>query len=280
MQLNQILYAVLALGGIAVVFGLVLTFAAKAFAVPVDDRVAAVRAALPGANCGACGFAGCDAFAEAVVEGRGKTNGCPPGGQTTASAVAAIMGTDAGVVEPTVAKVICQGATGVSKQRYQYDGMHSCRMASDTVGGPKECPYACIGLGDCVEVCAFDALRIEDGLAVVDEDKCTACGMCENVCPRQSIQLRPRSANIIVRCQNRDVGRLARQECAKACIGCRACEKKCQFDAIHVNDGFAAIDNEKCTRCGECVKACPMKCITLDGEMNTAVLEKVEETAQ
>lgn len=264
MNVTAILYAVGALGGIAVVFGLVLTFADKVFAVPVDERVSAVRAALPGANCGACGFAGCDAFAEAVVDGRAKVNGCTPGGQTSANAIAAIMGTEAGTVEPMVAKVICQGETGVSKERYEYEGMRSCRMASDMVGGPKKCPYACIGLGDCVEVCAFDALHIENGIAVVDEKKCTACGMCESVCPRHSIQLREKDANIIVKCQNRDSGRMARDECGKACIACKRCEKECKYDAIHVKDGFALIDNEKCTRCGECVKVCPMTCITID----------------
>ncbi|MDL2318887.1 RnfABCDGE type electron transport complex subunit B [Eubacteriales bacterium OttesenSCG-928-A19] len=264
MNALAIVYAVAALGGIAVVFGLVLTFADKVFAVPVDERVAQVRAALPGANCGACGFAGCDAFAEAVVDGRAPVSGCTPGGQTSATAIAAIMGTDAVQMQPLVAKVICQGEVGVSKERYQYDGMRSCKMASDTVGGPKKCPYACIGLGDCVQVCAFDALHIENGIAVVNEDNCTACGLCQATCPRRSIQLRPRSANIIVRCQNRDSGRLARDECMKACIACKRCEKACNFDAIHVSDGFALIDNNKCTRCGECVKVCPMKCITMD----------------
>lgn len=265
MNITAILYAVLALGGIAVVFGLVLTFAAKAFAVPVDERQAEVRAALPGANCGACGFAGCDAFAEAVVDGRAPVSGCTPGGQKSASAIAKIMGTDAVTIAPLVAKVICQGAKGVSKERYSYDGMRSCQMASDMAGGPKKCAYACIGLGDCVEVCKFDALKIVNGLAVVNEINCTACGMCQAICPRRSIQLRPKSANIIVRCQNRDSGRMAREECMTACIACKRCEKACKFDAIHVNDGFALIDNNKCTRCGECVKVCPMKCITMDG---------------
>lgn len=264
MNVSAILYAVAALGGVAVVFGLVLTFAAKQFAVPVDERVSEARAALPGANCGACGFAGCDAFAEAVVDGRASVNGCIPGGAASANALAAIMGVQADAVAPMVAKVICQGEVGVSKERYEYDGMRSCRMASDTAGGPKRCPYACIGLGDCVEVCAFDALKIVNGIAVVDEERCTACGLCEKTCPRHSIQLRDKSATVIVRCQNRDSGRMARDECMKACIACKRCEKECKFDAIHVNDGFALIDNDKCTRCGDCVKVCPMKCITME----------------
>lgn len=262
MNITAILYAALTLGGVAVVFGLILTFADKKFAVETDERVAAVRAALPGANCGACGYAGCDAFAEAVVAGEAKINGCIPGGQATADALAEIMGGQADAVEPKIAKVICQGETGVSKERYVYDGIESCQMASDTAGGPKQCPYACIGLGDCVKVCAFDALSIQNGLAVVDDDKCTACGMCESVCPRHSIQLRSQSSYVVVRCQNRDSGREARNECNKACIGCKRCEKECKYDAIHVADGYASIDNDKCTRCGDCVKVCPMLCIT------------------
>ncbi len=264
MNVTAILYAVAALGGIAVVFGLALTFAAKQFAVPVDERVAQIREALPGANCGACGFAGCDAFAEAVAGGRAPTGGCAPGGQASATAIAAIVGGEAQVMEPMVAKLICQGETGVSRERYEYDGMRSCKMASDTAGGPKKCPYACIGLGDCVQVCAFGALHVENGVVIVDEEKCTACGLCEATCPRHSIQLRPKDANIIVRCQNHDSGRMAREECLKACIACKRCEKACQFDAIHVNDGVALIDNVKCTRCGECVKVCPMNCITMN----------------
>lgn len=264
MNITAILYAVLALGGVAVVFGLVLTFAAKKFEVSEDERVSQVRKALPGANCGACGFAGCDAFAEAVVDGRTTASGCTPGGQSSADAIAAIMGVEAAIQEPMVAKVICQGEIGISKERYQYDGMRSCRMASDTVGGPKQCPYACIGLGDCVQVCAFEALKVENGIAVVNEAKCTACGLCEATCPRQSIQLRPKDNTVIVRCQNRDSGRMARNECGKACIACKRCEKECKYGAIHVVNGFATIDNGKCTRCGECAKVCPMNCIAID----------------
>lgn len=263
MNVTAILYAVAALGGIGVVFGAVLSFADKMFAVTVDERVANAREALPGANCGACGFAGCDAFAQAVISGEAKVTGCPAGGAKTAQALAEIMGEEASEQTAKVAKVICQGEKGVSKHRYDYEGYPSCQMASTMAGGPKKCPYACIGLGDCQRVCAFSAIRIENNLAKVDETKCTACGLCATTCPRHSIQLMPLDATVTVRCQNRDTGRMAREECVKACIGCKRCVKECKYDAIAVEDGFAIIDTEKCTRCGDCAKVCPIGCITV-----------------
>lgn len=265
MNITAVLYAVLALGGLGVVFGVALTFADKKFQVPVDLRVEQVRAALPGANCGACGFAGCNAYAEAVVAGDAKPNLCTPGGKKSAESIGEILGITVDFEQKKrVAKVICQGETGVSKHRYDYEGYPSCQMASLMVGGPKKCPYACVGLGDCVRSCAFDAIHIENGLARVDEDKCTACGACEAVCPRHSIQIKPQDAVVMVRCQNRDVARQAREECMKACIACKRCVKECKVDAITVEDGYARIDPAKCTRCGDCAKVCPCNCIVVE----------------
>ncbi|MBQ9300718.1 MAG: RnfABCDGE type electron transport complex subunit B [Clostridia bacterium] len=261
----QVVFALLALGALGAVFGFVLDVAEKKFAVEQDERVAQVRAACAGANCGACGYPGCDGFAEAVVKGEAPVNGCSAGGAKTAQAIAEIMGGDAGVTEPKVARVICQGECGVAKERYNYDGYHSCQMAAQMVGGPKMCSYSCVGLGDCADVCKFDAIRIENGIAVIDPDRCTACGMCEKTCPRHAIRLMPRDASVIVRCQNSDTGRIAREACMKACIACKRCEKTCQYDAIHVENGFAKIDTDKCTRCGECAKNCPCSCITVEG---------------
>ncbi len=263
MNITAILYAVVALGGLSLAFALVLSFADKKFAVPVDERVSEVRAALPGANCGACGYAGCDVFAQAVVDGQAKANGCIPGGASSAKAIGDVMGVEVTADKPMIAKVVCQGEVGVSKHRYDYDGYESCRMASMMAGGPKKCPYACVGLGDCVKVCAFGALTVENGLARVDETKCTACGMCASICPRHSIQLKPKNSTVMVRCQNRDTGRQAREECQKACIACKRCQKECKYDAIVIEDGYAKIDPDKCTRCGACAKVCPCGCITM-----------------
>lgn len=261
MNWTAILYAALALGGLGIVFGVVLTIADKKFAVQVDDRIGRVREYLAGANCGACGYPGCDGFADAVVSGKAPVNGCAPAGADAAKAIAEIMGTQAQESAPSVARVLCQGEVGVARDRYEYDGYKSCLMASGMAGGPKKCPYACVGLGDCVDVCVFGALSIRDGLVHVDEERCTACGACVKACPRHVISVLPREASVVVRCRNSDTGRVAREACMKGCIACKRCEKECKYDAIHVTDGFAKIDVEKCTRCGDCVKVCPCSCI-------------------
>ena len=263
MNTMAIIAAVLVLGGLGVLFGAVLTFADKKFRVEVDPRIAEVSECLGGANCGACGFAGCAALAEAIVKGEAKPNACAPAGPDGAAKIAKIMGLEVEQGKPVVARVICQGQTGVANDRYTYDGLPSCRAASSLAGGPKMCPYACIGLGDCEKVCAFDAISIQNGLVNINEDKCQACGMCAETCPRGVIQLLPRDQNVLVRCRNSDTGRTAREACMKACIGCKRCEKECQYGAIHVENGFAKIDPEKCTRCGACAKTCPCGCITM-----------------
>ncbi len=264
MNWMNIVWAIVVLGGLGVLFGAVLQIADKKFAVERDERVDKVRSCLAGANCGACGYPGCDGFAEAVVKGEAPVNGCSAGGAKVAAQVAEIMGVTAESQTPRVARVICQGECGVAKERYEYDGYKSCQMAAQMVGGPKMCRFACVGLGDCMDVCKFDAIRIANGLAVIDQNKCTACGLCQKACPRGVIQLWPKEKSVIVRCRNSDSGRVAREACMKACIACKRCEKTCQYDAIHVENGFAQIDETKCTRCGECVKNCPCGCITIN----------------
>ena len=266
MNTTAVLYAMLSLGGMGLVFGLMLTFAEKKFRVePLDERIEDIFDVLPHVNCGVCGFAGCSAYAEAIVTGGAKPNLCVPGGQKTAQGIAEVLKLPVAFEDhKLVAKVVCQGEEGVSKQRYEYVGYPSCKMASSMSGGPKKCPYACVGLGDCARACAFGAIQIKDGLAVVDEEKCTACGVCQSVCPRHSIQLKPQSAVVMVRCQNRDtVPKIARENCMKACIACKRCVKECPVGAIAVEDGYARIDPEKCTRCGLCAKVCPCGCITV-----------------
>ena len=258
---NAILIAAAVLGGMGVLFGLILSFADKKFAVPVDERVMQVREALSGANCGACGYPGCDGYANAVVKGEAPINLCTPGGQKTLDALAEIMGQTAGQAAPSVARVLCQGENDVVKPRYEYRGLNSCHSAAGLAGGPTMCQWGCVGLGDCVRVCAFDAIKIENGTAHIDEEKCTACGMCVAECPRSVIKLLPKAAKITVRCKNAAPPKEAKETCEKACLGCKRCEKACQFDAIHVSNGVASIDPEKCTLCGECVKVCPTQCI-------------------
>ena len=261
MDVSAIITAAAVLGGLGVMFGLVLSFAAKKFAVPVDERFILVREAVAGANCGACGYPGCDAYALAVVKGETSIDLCTPGGQKTLDALAQIMGQETNDMEVEVARVLCQGETGVVKPRYDYNGPETCHTAVGLAGGPSMCIWGCVGLGDCVRVCRFDAMKIVNGIVEINEDKCTACGMCVKECPRSVIKLLPKKARVTVRCQNAAPPRESRETCTKACIACKRCEKACQYDAIHVVNNCAIIDPVKCTLCGECVKVCPTKCI-------------------
>lgn len=261
MNIMMIIKAVLVVGVLGLVFGIGLSIAHKKLYVKVDPRIEQVKEYLGGANCGACGYAGCDAFAEAAVEGRAKPSGCPAG---NAKAIGKILGVDVEAAEPKVARLICQGSDGVAKERFEYDGYQSCRVAASIAGGSKLCRYACLGFGDCIPYCAFGAISVKDGVAVFDAEKCTGCGACVSACPRSAIALMPEDSKVIVRCRNSDVARVARAVCMKACIGCGRCTKECKYDAIHVENGFARIDAAKCTRCGECAKVCPCGCITTE----------------
>ena len=263
MDVMAIVYALGILGVLGLIFGAVLGVADRAFHVEVDPRVDQVRGVLGGANCGACGFAGCDAFAEAVVRGEAKPNGCPAGGAKAAEAIGEIMGLAVEAQSPVVARVICRGVDGIAKERFEYDGYHSCRVAAGIAGGPKLCRFACLGLGDCMDKCRFNAITMKDGIANINPDVCVGCGACVAECPRNAIRMMPKDAKTIVRCRNSDSGREARAACMNACIACKRCEKNCKYDAIHVDNGFAVIDYDKCTRCGECAEICPCNCITL-----------------
>lgn len=258
-----ILKAGLVLGVIGALFGLVLSYASKKFHVEVDARVEEIRRHLGGANCGSCGYAGCDAFAAAVAAGEAKPNGCPPAGEKGTAEICRIMGVKMEADERMVARVLCQGIAGVAKERYTYDGYKSCAVAAGIAGGPKECRFACIGLGDCMDHCAFGAISMKDGIAHIDEDKCLACGTCVTYCPRNAIRMMPVSQNVVVRCRNSDLARVARAVCMDACIGCGRCVKECQYGAITVENGFARISPDLCTRCGACAQVCPCHCITV-----------------
>ena len=253
-----IIYAVVALGLIALVFGFLLSIVARSFAVATDPRIEAVIEALPGANCGACGYAGCANFAEAVVAGEADNCGCIPGGQDTAAEIAEILGQTVCLAERPVATVFCIGNTFQSVNRYIYDGVKDCAVASGFVGGFKACSYGCLGLGTCVEACLFDAIKMgEHGLPVVDVEKCTGCGLCAAACPRSIIKMLPQGeTGHLVLCNSLDRGRAVSAVCKVGCIACKACVKACPEEAITMIDNLAVIDLEKCTDCGECVPKC------------------------
>lgn len=272
MELNVIIKAAISLGGLGLVFGAGLALASQKFAVEVDPRVVAVREAVPGANCGACGFPGCDGFAVAVVDGRAPVNGCPVGGAACTAALAQIMGLEATASVKKVAKVKCEGHEENCENRYDYDGFDSCVAANMLNGGPKKCLYGCMGLGSCVQVCPFDAIFINDkGLAEVDKEKCTACNKCIEICPKAVIDLVPYEQLTIVACNNKERGPQVKKNCKVACIACGICEKNCPYDAIHVINFLAEIDYDKCTNCMICVEKCPTKAI--EGDLSLRVLE-------
>lgn len=254
--------------GIVTVLGIlgavILVLAAKFMSVEQDPRIGEVEACLPGANCGACGFAGCGDYARAVVEKGASVDRCIPGGAGTAQAVAAVMGTKAGEVQSCKAVVRCQGITGACGNLYEYEGTQTCAAAAGLYGGPSACAFGCLGFGDCVKACPFDALSIQDGIAHVDSEKCTGCGICVQVCPHKVIQLAENTASMPrVLCSNTEKGAQVMKNCTAGCIGCGKCARVCEQGAIQMVNQLPSIDDEKCIGCGACAEACPKQVIVL-----------------
>ena len=247
---------------IGILVGAGLVFTGKKFHVEVDERETAVRGALPGNNCGACGYAGCDALAAAIAKGEAPVNTCPVGGAPVTKAVGKIMGTDAEAPERKLAFVRCKGSCAVTKNQGNYVGVQDCRTAA--LGGIRtaDCDNGCMGMGSCVRVCPENAIRIIDGVAVVNRARCIGCGLCAKACPKGIIELIPEGQRVVVQCVNRDKGAAVRKVCAAGCIGCMLCTRQCEYDAVHVNGNLAKIDYTKCTQCGKCAEKCPSKVIT------------------
>jgi Predicted NADH:ubiquinone oxidoreductase, subunit RnfB len=259
--MNNIVIAILVLGIMGGVFGLILAIASKVFAVKTDERLPEIMEHLAGANCGGCGFAGCSDCAAHILDGSAPVNSCAPAGAENAAAIAKIMGVAMGDEEKHVAFVRCNGGTN-AKKRFEYRGVHDCIGATKVAAGPLDCTYGCLGFGSCVEACKFDAMHIgPNGAALVDTEKCTNCMACAAACPRHLIDSVPYSAKVRVACSNKDKGKAAMSVCDAACIACGLCEKNCHFDAIHVVNGVAVIDYAKCKGCKICTKVCPRNAI-------------------
>ena len=256
----DILTGVLALGGIGLVFGLLLTLANKIFEIPSDPKRDAVRNALPGANCGGCGFAGCDALADAIASGAAPINACPVGGAAVAAEIAKIMGVEAadGQVR-TVATVVCQGSTDRCKNKFDYHGIQDCVAASLVNDGNRACKYACLGLGTCVKACKFDAIHIDErtGIAKVDPEKCTSCGACVRACPKNVLSLQPETVPVRLMCRAAEEGQLVSDNCKIGCVGCEMCKNACKFGAITMVNHLPVIDYDKCVGCMMCAETCP-----------------------
>ena len=260
--MNTILITSIVITVIGIIVGYGLVYTSRKFHVEVDEREAAVRAVLPGNNCGACGFAGCDAMAAAIAKGEAPVNGCPVGGAPVAEQIGAIMGQNADAMERKVAFVRCKGSCQYTGTEGNYIGEADCRTAS--LGGIRfnSCDYGCRGLGSCVKVCPEQAIRVVDGVAVVNRNRCVGCGLCVKTCPKGLIELVPESKHVAVQCSNRDKGPTVKMVCSAGCIGCMLCTRICQHDAIHVENNLARVDYEKCVQCGACVGKCPAKVIT------------------
>ena len=263
--MNPILLAVLIVAGIGILAGLLLAVLSKIMAVPVDEKAAAIEEILPGANCGSCGFSGCAGYAAALSAGTTTDTGlCNPGGSEVSAKIAALTGGAAAAVEPMTALVFCRGTEEAAKRKMRYEGVQSCKMASQLFGGEKSCLYGCVGLGDCARACPYNAIMLCDGVAVVSPDLCRACKKCVSVCPKGIIDLVPKSqVSAAVLCKNHDKGAVTRKECAAGCIGCTKCVKLCPAQAITMDKNAARVDPSKCTACGACAEGCPTGAISL-----------------
>ena len=262
---STVLFTILSLSALGVVAAIILYIVANKFRVEEDPRVEKVEDALPATNCGGCGYPGCRAFAEALVGADDLSElHCPVGGNETMQQVAGILGKHIEEKDPYVAVVRCSGSFEHRKKTNVYDGAASCTIAASLYGGDTGCAYGCVGLGECVDACDFEAMYMDPitGLPVVIEDKCTACNACVSACPKDIIQLWPKGKKdrrIYVACINEEKG--ATKNCSVACIGCSKCADECKFDAVLVDNNLAYIDGEKCKLCRKCVDVCPTDAI-------------------
>lgn len=270
-----IVWSIVVLAGLGVAFGAMLGVAAKRFHVDVDERVDEVRELLPGANCGGCGYPGCDGFAEAIVNDGVEITTCAPLSSGAAAAIAGVMGVEASEVVPKVARMMCLGSQGHNKSLFLYNGAEDCRAAYAIASGFKACRFACLGLGTCAKVCKFGAITMgEDGIAFIDEEKCTGCGTCVEQCPQSSIAVLERNMDVYTGCTNTDFGKEVSAHCGVGCIGCGICAKECPFDAITMEDNLPVIDYDKCRHCHVCVEKCPRKCIIHNEPHQIAVIDQ------
>ena len=262
MDFMSVLIAALLVAGIGLIIGIVLAIASCIMAVPTDEKVEALTKALPGANCGACGYSGCEGYAKALASGEATPGKCSPGGEETSGELARILGVEAGALEKKTALVHCKGSCDNTEDKMNYQGVSSCKAAMQLHLGSSSCKYGCLGLGDCERVCPYGAISVCNGVAKVSSSLCKGCSLCVSACPKSLISLVTLKEQAVVRCRNTQKGGEARKACKSACIGCKKCEKVCEAGAVKVENFLALVDAEKCTGCMKCVDACPQGSIT------------------
>lgn len=256
--MSGVLTALAVVGAVGLIIGLFLGVAAIKFNVEVDEKEIAVLEALPGNNCGGCGYPGCSGLAAAIAKNEAPVNQCPVGGKAVADRIAEIMGVEALSSERMVAFVACNGDCDKAKNDYEYTGVKDCMMVQFVPnGGAKSCNFGCTGFGNCVKACQFGAIKIENGIAHVNKELCVSCGKCIEACPKHLISLIPYDSEYAVACSSLDKGPVAMKKCDVACIGCSLCVKACENEAVKVEDFNATIDQDKCIACGKCFEKCP-----------------------
>ncbi len=260
--MSPILTATVCVALIGLIIGILLVNLGRKFAVEVDPKEEAVRSALPGNNCGACGYAGCDAMAAAIARGEAPVNGCPVGGDPVGEVVAQIMGVEMTAAAKKVAFVKCSGDCERAEHTANYVGINDCRAAVSAGLDAKGCKQGCLGFGSCEKACPFDAIHVINGVAYVNRVKCRACGKCVSACPKQLIEILPDLNQYAVACSNTEKGKAVKAVCSAGCIGCGICVKQCENDAVHVTSNLSKIDYDKCQNCGKCAEKCPVKVIS------------------
>ena len=257
---------VLAVGSVTILgllCAVMLAVASKIMVVKVDERMARIREVLPGANCGACGFSGCDGYAGALVNEGVMTNLCTPGGDKTSKEISGVLGVEAADVLECVAAVYCSGDGASRLRKMDYAGISTCAAAKQLYGGQYACAYGCLGFGDCAAVCPEGAICMESGLPRVDTRKCVGCRLCAGACPKKVILMDYSVSTAAVLCKNTEKGAVVRKKCANGCIGCMKCVKECPTEAITMIENLARIDQSKCSGCGHCAEICVVKCIRM-----------------
>lgn len=268
-MLYEIIWPVAALGGLGLVLGLGLAVASKLLVVNIDPNIEKIRELLPGANCGGCGFPGCDGFAKALASSEAEISSCCPLSSENFKAIAQILGVDSKPGEKMVARILCRGCADNCTSQYDYFGVSDCRAAAMLAGGPSACEYGCVGLLSCADACTFNAIyKDEKGIVQVNEDKCTGCNQCVEVCPKNSIVLMPKSSGVYVSCHTANKGKAVATVCKAGCIGCSLCAKKCPEGAITMVNNLPVIDYDKCTGCGICAEVCPKDTIVMSKHGN------------